>query len=55
MKRLKEIGKIGSGNTPSKEVAEFWANGNIPWLPTGKVNDRIINQSEDFLGQTHEG
>ncbi|GAB4053775.1 hypothetical protein GCM10028810_60130 [Spirosoma litoris] len=49
VKRLKEIGKVGSGNTPSKDVKEFWSKGNVPWLPTGKVNDRIITESDEFI------
>lgn len=50
-KRLKELGKVGSGNTPSKEVVSFWSDGDIPWLPTGKVNDRVISKSETFITQ----
>lgn len=49
LSRLKDIAQIGSGTTPSKSVKEYWNNGNIPWLPTGKVNDRVITQSETFI------
>jgi type I restriction enzyme, S subunit len=44
-----KICKVGTGTTPSTEVAEFWQNGDIPWMPTGKVNDRIITQAEVFI------
>jgi type I restriction enzyme S subunit len=49
VKLLKNIGRIGSGNTPSKQNKEYWINGTIPWLPTGKVNDQIITSSETFI------
>lgn len=46
---LKDLGKIGSGTTPSKEVKAYWEGGTIPWLPTGKVNDKIITDSQTFI------
>ncbi len=46
------VGKIGEeletflGGTPSKSKKEFWTNGNIPWINSGKVNEfRIINET----------
>ncbi len=47
--KLKDIGKVGSGTTPSTAISEYWVNGTIPWLPTGKVNDRIIKDSQTFI------
>jgi len=46
--KLKDVAKIGSGTTPSTIVKEYW-NGNVPWLPTGKVNDRIIISADTFI------
>jgi len=47
------VGKLGEeieaflGGTPSKAKKEYWENGNIPWVNSGKVNDfRIIDESE---------
>ena len=39
---LDDCASIGNGTTPSKKRREYWDGGTIPWLPTGKVNDRII-------------
>jgi type I restriction enzyme S subunit len=50
-KNIKDIAKVGSGNTPSTMEKKYWQNGTIPWLPTGKVNDRIIKHSETFITQ----
>lgn len=47
--RLKNLGKVGSGTTPSTIIPEYWLNGTIPWLPTGKVNDKIIKDSQTFI------
>lgn len=35
------------GGTPSRNKLEYWKNGTIPWINSGKVNDlRVINESE---------
>lgn len=48
LKKLREVAKIGSGTTPSTSNKLYWG-GNIPWLPTGKVNDRIIESADTFI------
>ncbi len=47
---LQQVAKIGSGSTPSTSVSDYWG-GDIPWLPTGKVNDRIIYKADTFITQ----
>jgi type I restriction enzyme S subunit len=35
------------GGTPSRTKAEFWTDGTVPWINSGKVNElRIIEPSE---------
>jgi type I restriction enzyme S subunit len=35
------------GGTPSRAVPEYWTNGSIPWINSGKVNDiRIVAPTE---------
>ncbi len=35
------------GGTPSRVKEEYWSDGNIPWINSGKVNEiRIIDESE---------
>jgi type I restriction enzyme S subunit len=46
---LGQVAKIGNGATPSKSKDDYWVDGSIPWLPTGKVNDRIIKIAEIFI------
>jgi type I restriction enzyme S subunit len=47
------VTKVGSvfktllGGTPSRAKAEYWQNGTVPWINSGKVNElRIIEPSE---------
>ena len=48
--RITEIGnafKTLLGGTPSREKIEYWENGTIPWINSGKVNElRVIEPSE---------
>jgi type I restriction enzyme S subunit len=47
--RLKEITEIATGSTPNRGMGSYWKNGSIPWLPTQKVNEKIIHQAEEFI------
>lgn len=49
--KLGDVARITNGSTPSKKVSAYWENGNIPWLPTGKVNDKIITKADQFITQ----
>ncbi|MCF1752348.1 restriction endonuclease subunit S [Mariniradius sediminis] len=46
---ISKIGKVVTGNTPSKSNPEFF-NGNIPWVKPGDVKkSRIVFQTEETL------
>ncbi|MEH2295919.1 restriction endonuclease subunit S [Nostoc sp.] len=47
--QLSEVTTIENGTTPSREEYKFWNQGTIPWLTTGKVHERIIIQSDEFI------
>ena len=35
------------GGTPSRSISEYWSNGTVPWINSGKVNEfRIIEPAE---------
>ena len=41
--RLGDVSRIVLGGTPSKARMDFWNNGTVPWLASGKANeDRIL-------------
>ncbi len=43
------VARICNGSTPSRDRAEYWRSGTIPWLATGKVNERTIRQASEFV------
>jgi type I restriction enzyme S subunit len=45
------VAEVRNGTTPSRNVKKYWF-GSIPWLPTGKVNDRRIFSSDEFISET---
>ncbi|MBR4570445.1 MAG: restriction endonuclease subunit S, partial [Candidatus Riflebacteria bacterium] len=45
--RIGKLFKTVLGGTPSRKRKDFWENGTIPWINSGKVNElRIIEPSE---------
>jgi type I restriction enzyme S subunit len=47
------VSKIGAelttilGGTPSRDISDYWQNGNIPWINSGKANEfRVLEPSE---------
>lgn len=49
VRRIGDLATVGNGSTPSKARLEYWESGTVPWLPTGKVNDRVIKVAESFV------
>jgi len=43
---LKHIAKTIPGGTPSTNNLDYWKNGTIPWLPSGKVQNCVINEND---------
>lgn len=46
--KMGAVADIRNGTTPRRARGEYW-NGSIPWLPTGKVNDRIVEAADEFI------
>ncbi|WP_334016010.1 restriction endonuclease subunit S [Alteromonas sp. S167] len=49
---LGEVAKWSSGGTPKRTNNDYYC-GSIPWVKTGDLGDRILNQSSEFI--TEEG
>ena len=47
--RIDEVATVCNGSTPSRLEQRYWRHGSIPWLATGKVNDRIIRTADEFV------
>lgn len=43
---LGSLGRIGSGTTPDRKNPDFWREGSIPWVTSGRMYEREINGSD---------
>ncbi|MFO6089707.1 restriction endonuclease subunit S, partial [Pseudomonas aeruginosa] len=46
--RMGSVAEIKNGSTPRRATDAYW-KGTIPWLPTGKVNERVIQAADEFI------
>jgi type I restriction enzyme, S subunit len=46
--RIGQVAQVRNGTTPSRRNPDFWA-GTVPWLPTGKVNERYIEAADECV------
>lgn len=49
--KVKYIAETISGGTPSTQISEYWENGDIPWLPSGKLQNCEITTAEKFISE----
>ena len=52
--RLGALGRIGNGSTPKRSRAEYWNQGTIPWLNSGRIHDRVVVRAEQFVTEAAE-
>ena len=50
---LKSITDVCSGGTPDRKKAEYWLDGNIPWVKTTELQNNTIYSTEEHI--TDEG
>ena len=51
-KTIEELTTVVTGGTPSTSKAEYWENGNIPWLQSGCCQNCDVNQADKFITQS---
>jgi len=49
--KLDDLYKITSGGTPSRTKLEYYENGNIPWVKTGDLKNRYINDVQEKINE----
>jgi type I restriction enzyme S subunit len=49
LSKVKYVANTYAGGTPSTENSEYWENGKIPWLPSGKLQNSEIITAEKFI------
>ena len=47
--KVKHVANTYAGGTPSTVKSDYWENGNIPWLPSGKLQNGEIRTVEKFI------
>jgi type I restriction enzyme S subunit len=52
VRKVGDVAKIQSGGTPTREVAENWSGGTIPWVKTGEINYCVIHETEEKITPT---
>ena len=52
VKKLKDLGEISSGTTPSRKNEDYYTNGNIPWVKTTDLNNGAIVSTEEYVTET---
>lgn len=50
--KVGDVAKIQSGGTPTREIAENWCGGTIPWVKTGEINYCVIHNTEEKITPT---
>lgn len=46
---LRRVARVLSGSTPSRAEARYWSPGVIPWVSSGKVNERRIKTPSELI------
>lgn len=47
--RLGYIADVSNGSTPDTSRADYWENGSVPWLSSGKVNDYFVERPSKLI------
>lgn len=50
-KRIGDFCETGSGGTPARDNPRFFENGTIPWVKSGELRQRVVEQTEEFITQ----
>ena len=51
MSRMKYYATCFNGSTPRTTDPEYWENGEIPWLSSNKVNDKIVDKASAYISK----
>ncbi len=47
--RIKDICRMGSGGTPSRNIPAYYVEGEIPWVKTTEVKNGVITSTEEKI------
>jgi type I restriction enzyme S subunit len=47
--KIGQLARVRNGSTPSRSEYDYWDGGIVPWLSSGKVNDYIVTEADQFV------
>jgi len=47
--KLGHYATVNNGSTPSRAKLNYWKDGNISWLSSGKVNERLVKTPSEYI------
>ena len=47
--RIKDLCRMGSGGTPSRNIPAYFVDGNIPWVKTTEVKNELITETQESI------
>jgi type I restriction enzyme S subunit len=48
-KNIGELAQVATGKTPKRTIAEYWDDGDIPWLTSAATGATLTSESEQFV------
>ncbi|MFH8799402.1 restriction endonuclease subunit S [Streptomyces sp. NPDC017936] len=49
LRKIKDVGTVSSGNTPSRARRDFWEGGDVPWVRTGEIDFNVITETGEHV------
>ena len=49
--RVAYVADVFNGSTPDRDNPDYWEEGDVPWLSSGKVNDGTVTEADEFVTQ----
>ena len=49
--RVAYVADVFNGSTPDRDNPDYWEQGDVPWLSSGKVNDGTVTEADEFVTQ----
>jgi type I restriction enzyme S subunit len=46
---VKYLAEVGNGSTPHRDRADYWTDGDYPWLSSTVVNGEVVLEAEEFV------
>lgn len=47
--KIGQLARLRNGSTPSRAEFDDWDDGTIPWPSSGKVNDYVVTEADQFI------